>query len=143
MKFYFLACMISRVVLKHCLDSSRHVLFQMQKTLGLYLHTCSRVLKNREGTITLFHLSFQKLKVPSISNVHWTPPHRELPQYHNVFHSGQHLNKRHMSAPFPLLIIPNPGALRNAAYKESFDFDLKLRMSPLPCNAMLKWEYEA
>ena len=47
------------------------MLYQMQKTLGLYLHTCSRVLKNREGTITLFHLSIQKLKVPSISNVQW------------------------------------------------------------------------
>ena len=28
----------------------------MQKTRGLYPHTCSRVLKNREGTINLFHL---------------------------------------------------------------------------------------
>ena len=58
--------MISRYVLKHCLDSSRH---QMQKTLGLYLHTCSRVFKTYEGSITLFHSSIQKLKVPSISIV--------------------------------------------------------------------------
>ena len=47
------------------------MLYQMQKTLGLYLHTCSRVFKNREGTINLFHLSSQRLKVPSISNVQW------------------------------------------------------------------------
>ena len=40
------------------------MLYQMQKTLGLYL-------KKREGTINLFHLSIQKLKVPSISNVQW------------------------------------------------------------------------
>ena len=43
----------------------------MQKTLGLFLHTCSRVFKNREGSINLFHLSIERLKVPSISNVHW------------------------------------------------------------------------
>ena len=45
------------------------MLYQMQKTRGLYLHTRSRVFKNREGSITLFHLSIQKLKVPSISIV--------------------------------------------------------------------------
>ena len=43
------------------------MLYQMPKTLGLYLHKCSRV----EGTINLFHLSIQKLKVPSISYVQW------------------------------------------------------------------------
>ena len=49
------------------------MLYQMQKTRGLYFHTCSRVFKNREGTITLFNLSTHKLKVPSISNVHCFP----------------------------------------------------------------------
>ena len=47
------------------------MLYQMQKTRGLYFHTCLRVFKNRGGTITLFNLSTHKLKVPSISNVHW------------------------------------------------------------------------
>ena len=47
------------------------MLYQMQKTRGLYLHTRSRVFKNREGSINLFHLSIQKLKVPSISIVQW------------------------------------------------------------------------
>ena len=45
------------------------MLYQMQNTRGLYLHTCSRVFKNCEGSINLFHLSIQKLKVPSISIV--------------------------------------------------------------------------
>ena len=43
------------------------MLYQMQKTLGLYLKTHSRFLENREGSITLFNLSSFKLKVPSIS----------------------------------------------------------------------------
>ena len=47
------------------------MLYQMQKAIGPYLHTCSRVYKNREGSINQFHLSIQKFKVPSISNVHW------------------------------------------------------------------------
>ena len=42
----------------------------MQKTRGLYLHTCSRVFKNCEGTVILFNLSTPKLKVPSNSIVH-------------------------------------------------------------------------
>ena len=58
--------MNSRDLLEHCLDSSRHALSDAK---GLYLHTCSRVFKNREGTINLFHLSIQRLKVPSISMV--------------------------------------------------------------------------
>ena len=58
--------MNSRDLLEHCLDSSRHALSDAKE---VSLHTCSRVFKNREGTINLFHLSIQKLKVPSISNV--------------------------------------------------------------------------
>ena len=43
----------------------------IHKTLGLYFNTWSRVLKNREGTINLFHLSIPRLKVPSTSKVQW------------------------------------------------------------------------
>ena len=51
------------------------MLYQMQKTRGLYFHTCSRFFKNREWTITMFNLTTHKLKVPSISNVHCTKLH--------------------------------------------------------------------
>ena len=47
------------------------MLYQMQKTLSLYLHTSPKVFESSEGTITLFHLSTQKLNVPLISIVQW------------------------------------------------------------------------
>ena len=46
------------------------MLYQMQKTLSLYRYTIPKVLKIREGTITLLNLTTQKIKVPLCSFVY-------------------------------------------------------------------------
>ena len=63
------------------------MLYQLQKTRGLYLHTCSRVFKTREGSINLFHSSIQKLKVPLISIVHWFK--KIIRQSHGILEPSQ------------------------------------------------------
>ena len=70
----------------------------MQHTLGLYLHTCLRVFKNREETITMFNLSTHKLKGPSNFQVHCTTVDWKRTRIHLLVHKGNfscHLTNKH------------------------------------------------